>query len=277
MIEAQPDPVTGLDFPTYDLAQLTTALPYIRRQQTRTFHDFATASMEAVIGTPAFSQARIEEVVTLDHQLLLNRGGSFERISLPQESQFAPAFHPAVADFDGNGTEDIFLSQNFFPNELNRQRYSSGRGIILLGDGAGGLRALSSRASGVRVFGDSRGAAVADYDGDGRIDLAVSQNGAETILYRNATAQPGVRVRVTGPDADPRAVGTRMRLRYADGSVGPVREIRLGEGYWSVNGEVQVLGRGGEVAGVEVTFPDGSTTTAPVTGQQLVQVRWSGR
>lgn len=277
MVEAQPDTDSGLDFPTNDLAKLTTALPYIRRQQTRTFQEFSTASMEQVIGAAAFQGARVEEVVTLDHQLLMNRGGTFEAISLPLESQYAPAFHPAVADFDGDGNEDLFLSQNFFPNELNRQRYSSGRGMVLLGDGAGQLTPMSSRRSGVHVFGDQRGAAVADYDGDGRIDLAVSQNGAETILLRNVTAQPGVRVRVRGPAGNPRAVGTRMRVVRVDGSFGPTREIHLGAGYWSVNGEVQVLGRGGEVSAIEFTFPDGSVITQAVVGEDLVEVRWNGR
>jgi len=33
---------------------------------------------------------------------------------LPAEAQLAPAFAVCVGDMDGDGKEDVFLSQNFF-------------------------------------------------------------------------------------------------------------------------------------------------------------------
>ena len=96
-------------------------------------------------------------------------------------------------------------------------------------------------------------------DGDGRIDLAVSQNGGETILLRNRSGEPGLRVRLDGPAENPRAAGAVIRLRYPDGSLGAAREIHLGSGYWSVDGAVQVLGGAAEAVGLEVRWPDGST------------------
>src|SRR5262249_29173263 len=51
---------------------------------------------------------------TLASTLFLNRGDHFEARPLPAEAQFAPAFGLAVADFDGDGHEDLFLAQNFF-------------------------------------------------------------------------------------------------------------------------------------------------------------------
>ena len=80
------------------------------------------------------------------------------------------------------------------------------------------------------VYGEQRGAAVADFDGDGRVDLVVSQNGTETKLYRNVNARPGIRLGETVP------AGSRVRVKYSDGSYGPVREIQTGSGYWSQNG-----------------------------------------
>ena len=74
------------------------------------------------------------------------------------------------------------------------------------------------------VYGDQRGAAYADYDGDGRLDLAVSQNGAATRLFHNRGAKPGLRVRVQGPATNPDGVGAQIRVVYGD-RMGPVREI----------------------------------------------------
>ncbi len=280
MVGTRFDPLRGADIPTYDLARLTNALPYIRRQQTRTFREFAQADISQVLGPRAMANARIEEVTTLDHQVLLNRGGRFEARPLPAEAQLAPAFHAAVGDLNGDGNQDVLLSQNFYPNEVNLQRYGSGRGIVLQGDGSGGFQALSAAVSGVRVFGDQRGAALADFDGDGMLDVAISQNGAETILLRNTGLfGRGLRVRMEGSAGNPRAAGAVLRVVYADGSLGPAQEVHLGGGYWSVDGAVQVLGLGGDAVQVEVRWPGGAVErfAVPVGAAEITVSQGAGQ
>jgi hypothetical protein len=277
MLEAMPDPETGADRPETEFSLLSTHLPYVRVERVRTFQEFAEANVVETLGEAAVRDARVEEAVTLDHHLLLNRDGSFEARPLPLESQLAPAFHPAVADFDGDGREDVFLAQNFFPNEVNLQRYAAGRGLLLLGDGEGGLTPVDGAESGIRVYGDQRGAAVADVNGDARPDLAVSQNGAATVLLINRGADPGVRVRIEGPAGNPRGAGARLRIAYADGTFGPAREIHLGHGYWSVDGAVPVLGLSGEPRAVEVRWPNGDLVEVPVpAGTREVVARFGG-
>src|ERR1043165_4358056 len=119
---------------------------------------------------------------------------------------------------------------------------------------------MPGQRSGVIVYGDQRGAAYADYDGDGRLDLVVSQNGAATKLFHNRAAKPGVRVRVVGPGD---GVGVQLRVVYGE-RMGPVREIAAGSGYWSENGLVQVLGLSGTPTGIWVRWPGGQTQTVPV-------------
>jgi hypothetical protein len=69
-------------------------------------------------------------------------------------------------DFDGDGREDLILAQNFFPTENATMRFDAGVGIVLLGDGQGGFRALGVREAGLVVRGDQRGSALADVDGE---------------------------------------------------------------------------------------------------------------
>jgi len=114
-----------------------------------------------------------------------------------------------VADFDGDGNEDVFLSQNFFATQPDTSRSDAGRGLWLRGDGEGGWRPCRRQESGIRVYGEQRGAAGCDFDGDGRVDLVVAQNGARTILYRNARGHPGLRVRLQDHLAIPPASGPR--------------------------------------------------------------------
>lgn len=268
MIEAQYDDRLRAVAPLTPFGRLMSAMPSVRFG-TRTFAAYANATVRDVLG-PMLQRAEHVEAATLDHVVFWNRGGRFEPSPLPPEAQLAPAFYAGVADFDGDGHEDLFLSQNFFPTELGTPRYDAGRGLLLVGR-SGKLEPVAGQVSGILVYGDQRGAAFADYDRDGRIDLAVSQNGAETKLYHNEHARPGLRVVLRGGVGNPRAIGATLRLVYEGGARGPAREVHGGSGYWSEDGAIQVLGieEGKRPVAVWVRWPGGVETTAPLTTGQL--------
>jgi len=267
VVEAQYDDRLRGIAPLTPLGRLLTALPAVRFR-TRTFAAYANATLSEVLGG-TFQAAKRLEAATLDHEVFLNRGGRFEAAPLPAEAQFAPAFYAGVADFDGDGHEDLFLAQNFFPTGIGTPRYDAGRGLLLLGKGDGTLVPVPGDVSGIAVYGDQRGAAFADYDGDGRLDLAVSQNGADTKLYHNDHARPGLRVRLLGPPENPHAIGAVLRVTY-ERSRGPAREVHGGSGYWSHDGAIQVLGleEGKRPVSVWIRWPGGAETSEPLATAQ---------
>jgi hypothetical protein len=203
------------------------------------------------------------EVTMLASMVFFNRGDHFEPVPLPREAQFAPAFAVCSGDFDGDGNEDVFLSQNFFDAEPMTHRDDAGRGLWLRGDGRGGLAAVPGQESGIQVYGEQRGAALCDFDGDGRVDLVVSQNGAQTKLYRNVGARPGLRVRLQGTAGNPSGIGASVRLKFGE-RFGPAREIHAGSGYWSQDSPVLVFGTPAPPTEVWVRWPGGGVTTSPV-------------
>ena len=132
------------------------------------------------------------------------------------------------------------------------------------GDGSGKLSPVTCAEAGIKVFGEQRGAAVCDYDADGRIDLAVSQNGAATRLFHNVGAKPGLRVKLKGPPGNPSGIGAVLRLHFK-GSQGPAREIHAGSGYWSQDSLTQVMGTPASPEALWVRWPGGRVTTTPLS------------
>ena len=115
----------------------------------------------------------------------------------------------------------------------------------------------------MKVYGEQRGCALCDYDGDGRVDLVVTQNGAATKLFHNDGAKPGLRVRLSGLAGNPLGIGASIRLLFGQRN-GPVREIHAGSGYWSQDSAVQVLSTPEPPTRLWVRWPGGKTNVADV-------------
>ena len=249
------------------LDALGSSMPFLW-ERTRTHQAFSETTVTNFLGD-RLSRMVQSEAATLASTLFLQREGRFIAVSLPAEAQWAPAFDVKVADLNGDGREDIFLTQNFFATRPGVPRLDGGCGLMLKGAGGTNLVASDPMESGLRVFGEQRGAAFADMDRDGRVDVVVSQNGAATKAFRNQGAKAGLRVRLKGPAGNPDGVGTRVRLRYG-GRWGPWREFHGSSGYQSFNSAVEVLAMPAALEAIEVCWPGGkrtSITQFPAPGQ----------
>ena len=155
--------------------------PHIRGTITRN-KTFAAAALPQIIG-PAFRNMKSLEIRTLSSAVFLNKTGRFEMRTLPDAAQLAPAFGLCAADLDGDGLADLFLAQNDFGVPGRHSRYDSSQGLLLRGDGTGNFTAVPASESGIVLHGEQRGVVAADFNDDGRPDLAVGQRGAATGLF----------------------------------------------------------------------------------------------
>jgi hypothetical protein len=256
LIEAYHAPGSQAIVPRRPMSVLAQAAPRLLELYP-THRAFSTATVHEVFGRLQIRPAEVQ-TATLASTVFFNRGDHLEAAPLPAEAQWAPVFGISVADFDGDGREDVFLAQNFFALRPELPRLDAGRGLLLRGLDGGKLDPVPGQTSGLAIYGEQRGAAASDFNEDGRIDLVVAQNGVATRLFQNSGGAPGLRVRLLGSPGNPLAIGAAVRLHF-DQRKGPLVELRAGSGYWSQDSLVLVLGAPEAARQVAVRWPGGKS------------------
>ena len=192
--------------------------------------------------------------------LFRNKGqGRFEDITIRSgiaavSGQYS-GWGASLEDFDLDGDLDLYVANGKFHHLFPEQD------LLFLGDGEGGFRdATDDAGPWFRVKRVSRGAAFADYDDDGDVDLVVVNNevGGRPVLLRNE--QRGGRwltVRVLTAAGSPDAIGARVEVEA--GGKTRVRWIQRARSFLSSSDVRAQVGLGGaaRVDRIRVRFPGG--------------------
>ncbi|MBO24795.1 MAG: hypothetical protein CMO65_06305, partial [Verrucomicrobiales bacterium] len=261
-LEARFELATKRLLPRHRMVTLELVFPFLR-ERFPTHRRYGSATFQQIFAGQ-LTGAKLIKASHLASVVLLNRGDKFESRALPVEAQLTPVMGASVADFDGDGNEDVFLSQNYFAVRVEDYRMDSGEGLLLKGDGAGGFASQFGHRSGIRVYGEQRGSAVGDLNGDGRPDLIVAQSKARPRLYLNTLGQTGLRLSLSGPTGNPLGQGATARAGFADGSKGAARLVGGNSGRYSQAAAGQTLGGAKRIRSVEVAWPSGTTTRVDV-------------
>ena len=138
------------------------------------------------------------------------------------------AWHTDFQDVNNDGLADLFIAKgnvaempDFAKQDPNNLLVQNVKGnFIEMGDKAG-----------VASMGVSRGAALADFNLDGKIDLVVTNRWADAQVWQNTTADAGhwIELRLEQPDTNRDAIGSWIEVRH-DGHV-LRREITIGGGH----------------------------------------------
>lgn len=145
--------VKGIDVSVASRDQIVAQLPDVRIRFPR-YSDYAAATTDEIMAgydPPAIVlKAKNSSSVIFE----LTDEGIFNPQPLPLSAQFSPVRDALALDFNDDGNLDIFLIGNDYSNRAEEGRMSSGRGLMLVGDGELGFTDINSGNFWIR--GDTR-------------------------------------------------------------------------------------------------------------------------
>ena len=175
----------------------------------------------------------------------------------------------ALADLDNDGRKDIFSANSHVNDRIEAFESAKYRqeNTIFRGTAAGYELALT--LPGARVH---RGSAIADLDGDGRLDVVVSALGDPAEVWRNTTQGAGhwLLIKLEGSKSNRDGIGARVRIgtqhNHMTTAVGYASSVHAGVPFG--------LGAAKTVPEVEVRWPSGVVQVLrDVAADQVVTVR----
>lgn len=181
-----------------------------------------------------------------------------QRPHLGDDGRPSTGWHAEFGDVNNDTRPDLFIAKGNVDQMPGLAMEDPNTLLIQQGDGT---FAESSVAAGVATVDRSRGAALADLDGDGRLDLVVMNRRAPMELYRNVTQGTGhwLALELRMPGSNTRAVGALVAVT-AQG-VTQTQEVTVGGGHAGGQAIGLHFGLGtAQQAQVTITWPDGQVT-----------------
>ena len=185
-------------------------------------------------------------------------------------------------DYDNDGWPDIFIADGHIENEVERvqKRVKYAEPPHLFRSLGGGkfqevTEALGAAFAAPRV---GRGAAYADIDNDGALDLLLTTNGGPAYLFRSTgVTNHSLRVKLMGTKSNRDGIGAVVRITAGNDKQNTQSQmLRSGSSYLSQSELVLTFGLGSIVKAdaLEIQWPSGQVDKlANVAGDQTIIVQ----
>ncbi len=184
------------------------------------------------------------------------------RSEVGRDSLLTLGFGCFFFDYDLDGWPDMFVANGHLDSDVERiQKRIKYRQPPHLFRNLGGGKFVDVAASAGAAFMTprvARGAAYADIDNDGDLDLLITTNGGPAVLFRNdAGSNHSLRVKLTGTKSNRDGIGAVVRVH--SGGDQQWQMLRSGSSYLSQSELVLTFGLGpkAQTSEVEVQWPSG--------------------
>lgn len=172
---------TGVNAPFVNRDIFTSQMPFYNNRF-YSFENYADAQINNLFEEQQMKEASTNYVYELRSMVFLNEGGSFKRIPLPIEAQFAPLYGIQPQDINGDGWLDLLVCGNSSSNHFEYGAIDALGALLLLGNGKGGFTAASTSKSGLGIIEDARSMAWLRH-ASGKLWLIIGNNNAPLKAY----------------------------------------------------------------------------------------------
>jgi hypothetical protein len=201
-----------------------------------------------------------------DQLLQINRGDRMEnapfgigtyahRPYLGDDGRPSTGWHVEFGDLDNDGRDDLFIAKGNVDQMPSNAMQDPNN---LLMQGTDGVFVEKGDVAGIATLDRSRGAGLADLNGDGRLDIVVVNRRAPLEIWENNTPNTGnwLSIALLGEDGNTQAIGAWVELRMGDAV--QAREVTVGGGHVSGQAGPLHFGLGAaESAALRVIWPGG--------------------
>lgn len=178
----------------------------------------------------------------------------------------------AFLDVDNDGWKDIFTANSHANDRVSDSSGWSLPNSVWVNDGHGRFQDVTAQSGLAEAVAAHRGCGIADFDGDGRLDIAVVVLGGNAELWHNETesANRWLTVRLVGTKTNRDGIGARVTVGQQ------VRTMTTAVGYASSShaGLHFGLGPNSSTVRVEVQWPSGARQVLDgVKPNQVVEIK----
>jgi hypothetical protein len=176
-------------------------------------------------------------------------------------------FGAKIFDYDNDGNLDIYVTNGHVTDNIklyDPQLSYRQTDLLYRNTGGGHFRDVSAQSGpAFRIQHVGRGAAVADFDNDGDLDIVVADTGGKAMLLRNdgGNRNHWIAIRARGRESNRFGIGSKVRVSI--GGHTQLREINPYGSYLSTSDMRLYFGLGdaAAVTRLEIEWPSGKKQT----------------
>jgi len=168
-------------------------------------------------------------------------------------------------DYDLDGREDLFVANGHIEPDINRiqpQVAYAQLPLVFHNEGNDHFQEVGQALGFTRKL-VARGAAYADIDNDGALDILLTTNGGPAYLFRNSggSRNNAIRIKTVGTRSNRDGIGAQVRVRSVNGE--SWQTVHSGSSYCSQSELTLTFGLGNatEAQSVEILWPSGQHDT----------------